>query len=92
MMEGALPRRQVIRVLAIKPLTLLLFTMAVMCHKALLQMVLQSVLEKVVALLNATLLHVSTVHSVHPLDPFNMAEETLKGIEIGTQGFMSPDL
>lgn len=90
-MEEVLARRPVIRVLAIKRLTLLLLTVAGICHKAQLQMVLQSALEKVVALLNATLLHVGTVlQSVHLPDPSNMVEETLKGIEIGKSRFDVP--
>lgn len=85
MMEEVLPRSWVTRVLPAEFLNLLLQTVVGVCLEAHHQMALPNELEKDVASLNDTLLHVVTVlQSVHLLDTTDMVEEIfMKGPKIG---------
>lgn len=87
MMVEVLPRSWVTRVLPVEFLNLLLQTVVGVCLEAHHQMALPNELEKDVASLNDTLLHVVTVlQSVHLLDTTDMVEEIfMKGPEIGIQ-------
>lgn len=90
MMEEVLPRSWVTRVLPAELLNLLLQTIVGVCLEAHHQMALPNELEKDVASLNDTLLHVVTVlQSVHLLDTTDMVEEIfMKGPKIGNDSFI----